>query len=180
MASRSTSKPLGFSELPIHVRQEVQLWQDILKDIVDKKPLHPLARQVALRQRVGVATVYRKLRAFERHGWRGLINRAKFPMNPSAAPHPFQIFLHGLWLVNKKNYKITHEQIVAMWKGGAQIPGYPKRPEVGSFTGCPEGWTYENMIYLIKTLEDNYPEEVDLNVLPHHGLLHTEKENRSQ
>jgi len=180
MASRFDSKSLKFSDLPIHVREEVQLWNDILKDVVDKKPLHPSVRQIALRQKVSVATVYRKLWFFERYGWRGLVNRAKFPMNPSAAPHPFQVFLHRLWLVNKKNYKTTHKQIVAMWKGGARIPGYSKRPEANSSTGYPEGWTYENLIYLIKMLEENHPEDVELNFLPHPGLLPMEKENPSQ
>ena len=66
-----------------------------------------------------------------------------------------------------------------MWKGGAQIPGYPKRPEACSSTGYPEGWTYENMIYLIKMPENNYPEDVESNIPAQPGLLPTEKENRS-
>ena len=33
-----------------------------------------------------------------------------------------------------------------------------KTADLNTIRHHPEGWTYENMIYLIKMLEDNYPE----------------------
>lgn len=150
---RTHPKDLDFSALPPHVREEVENWQRLLKHALDCRPVRPILKEIASGQKVGLATAYRKLRAFERHGWRGLVNRAKFPTSPPAPPQTFRAFLHAIWLANKKSYRTTHEQVVAMWKGGAKIPGYPCRPEVSPFNPHPDGWTYANFVYLIKTFE---------------------------
>jgi hypothetical protein len=156
---RSLPKNLDFAELPPNVREEVEIWQKVLRRAVDCRPVRPILRQIASGRRVGLATVYRKLRAFETHGWRGLVNRAKFPMSPPAPPRTFRAFLHALWIVNGKSYRATHEQVVAMWKGGAKIPGYVQRPRVSPFNPHPDGWTYANFVYHIKKAEANRPHE---------------------
>lgn len=150
-------KSLELSDLPIHVRDEVVAWQRLLKNIANTRPSRKSVELIATSRKVAVSTVYRKLRQYERHGWRGLVNRAKFPVNPSALPQTFQIFLRGLWLLNQRNYRHTHNQIVAMWRGGAEIPGCDQSPQAAFKAGYPVGWSYENIIYLIQQLEKKYP-----------------------
>lgn len=156
----SESDRREFSLLPKHIRREVQRWILWLNVIANEKPALPAIRKVAEQNNLKVKTVYRKLRAYEKYDWRGLINRAKFPAKPSpASSKTFLRFLHALWLANNKNYKNTHLQIVAIWKGRVPIPGYDYLPEKSPFNECPSGWTYCNLRYHIKTFMENYPEE---------------------
>jgi hypothetical protein len=98
---------------------------------------------------------------FRKYDWRGLVNRAKHPSNPPpASSKSFLRFVHTLWLANDKNYKNTHQQIIAIWKGRAPIPGYKNLPEKSAWNDCPDGWTYENIIYHIKTYAKIYSEEI--------------------
>jgi hypothetical protein len=150
-----------FSSLPKHIRREVQRWILWLHEIAQEKPALPAIRRVAERNNLKVKTVYRKLRAYEKYDWRGLINRAKFPAEPTpTSSKTFLRFLHALWLANNKNYKSSHLQIVAIWKGGAPIPGYDYLPKKPPFNECPDGWTYCNLRYHIKTFIEKYPEEI--------------------
>jgi len=83
-------------------------------------------------------------------------------MDPAeASSKPFLRFVYKLWLANGKNYKNTHLQIIAMWKGKAPIPGYDETPSKSPHNDCPPGWTYENIIYHIKTFAKDYPAEAN-------------------
>ena len=102
-------EPPDLSALPPHVRREVEVWQQLLKHAIGCRPLRPVLARIAASRHVGLATAYRKYHAFSQKGWCGLVNRAKFPMPPvpSAPPHTFREFLHGLWLANKRSYRAT-------------------------------------------------------------------------
>ena len=156
---RKHPKDLEFSALPPHIRQEIQTWQKLLKHALNRRPVRPVLVMIANSRKVSLATAYCKLRAFENYGWRGLINRAKYPTSPPAPPRTFRAFLHALWILNKKSYRVTHAQVVAMWKGGANIPGYSQRPKVNPFNPHPDGWTYANFVYHIKNEESNQPQQ---------------------
>jgi hypothetical protein len=143
-------KEAKFSDLPDAVRQEVERWQELLETIAKRRPAQAVLKRIAVNQKTSLATVYRKLRAFEDFGWRGLVNRAKLPsLGPPAPPNKFREFLYALWLANRKNYRATHEQMVAMWRGGARIPGYIKSPDISPHNPHPAGWTYANFVYHI-------------------------------
>ncbi|SRR5258706_67482 len=146
-----------FWALPAPVRSEVELWLRLLEPAVNCRPGRALLNPIAKTLDVGLATVYRKLRALKTYGWTGLINRAKFPSDPPIPSIDFRAFLHGLWLLNKKSYRATHKQLIAMWKGGAKIPGYTQRPETSRLRSHPDGWTYANFVYHIKKAKQNRP-----------------------
>ncbi len=149
-----------FFALPKHIRREVQRWIIWLNRIELAKPKLPAIRKIADENKQKIGTIYGKLTVYRKYGWRGLINRAKYP-SPPAGPSsmPFLRFLHALWLANGKNYKNTHLQILAIWKGKAPIPGYDTLPAESPWNACPDGWTYGNVIYHIKTFIKNFPEE---------------------
>lgn len=147
-----------FLLLPVHVRAEVLSWIKSLTILAGSKPVLPAVAQICKRHNIKRSSLYRKQRDFFNYGWRGLINRAKYPSNPPAASNErFLRFIHGMWLANNKNYRNTHLQLVAIWKGGAPIPGYDKLPAKSTWNDCPDGWTYCNIVYHIKTYVENYP-----------------------
>jgi hypothetical protein len=166
---------LKFADLPVSVREDVKRWRRILKIVAHTNPSRKSVELIARNRRVSISTAYKKLRAYEDFGWRGIVNRAKLAQNASAVPVPFQIFLRGLWLLNRRSYRHTHNQVMAMWKGRAMLPGYARTPEAAFTNGCPNGWTYENFIYLIKQLERKYP-DIDGKILK--GLLNTQVARR--
>jgi len=141
-----------FFSLPLSCRGEVEKWIRSLVLIAKAKPILPEVARAAKEHNVNASSVYRKQKDFERYGWRGLINRAKYPANPPpTSSDVFMRFIHGLWLANDKNYRRTHLQLVALWKQKAPIPGFDRLPEKSSWNDCPDGWTYCNIIYHIKT-----------------------------
>lgn len=151
-------KQLKYSDVPMDVREDVRRWRRILKIFAHTNPSRKSVELIAKNRGVSISTAYKKLRAYEDFGWRGIVNRAKLAQNASAVPVPFQIFLRGLWLLNGRSYRRTHDQVVAMWKGKVMLPGYTAAPKAAFTDGHPNGWTYENFIYLIKQLEQKYPD----------------------
>jgi hypothetical protein len=150
-----------FESLPKHIRREVQRWLLWLYEIEKEKPAGPAIRRIAEKNHLKVQTIYHKWRIYRRYDWRGLVNRAKFPLNPPpASSKTFLRFLHALWLANEKNYKNTHRQLVAIWKGKAPIPGYKDLPTKSPFNNFPDGWTSDNLRYHIITYREIYPEEI--------------------
>jgi hypothetical protein len=142
----------------------VRQWLLWLYEIDQEKPAGSAIRRIAEKNRLKVQTIYHKWRMWRKYDWRALVNRAKWPANPPlTSSKTFLRFLHTLWLANNKNYKNTHLQIVAIWKDNAPIPGYDYLPEKSSFNECPDGWTYCNLRYHIKTFIETYPEEI----IPH-------------
>jgi hypothetical protein len=149
-----------FAALPEHIRREVQRWLLWLYEIEEEKPAAPAIRRIAARNGLKIQTVYRKLKLYREYGWLGLVNRAKYPSKPApASSKKFLRFLYLLWLANDKHYKHTHQQIIAIWKSGAPIPGYENSPQESHWNECPIGWTYENIVYHIKTYIETYPNE---------------------
>jgi hypothetical protein len=149
-----------FMELPVHIRADVELWVGWLREVELAKPILPVIESVANKSGVNVSSVYRKRRAFNLCGWRGLINRAKWPSTlAQTSEMPFQRFLHGLWLANSRHYKNTHRHLMAIWKARAPIPGYDYPPQKWRRLPVPQGWTYCNMIYHIKTFMGNFPSQ---------------------
>jgi hypothetical protein len=148
-----------FLSLPPHIRVEVETWINRLLALDGAKPLLPAVLTLCERQKLNTSTIYRKLSHYRHYGWRGLINRAKFPSNlPPTSNDAFLRFVHGLWLANNKNYRNTHLQLLAIWKQKAPIPGYGEHPTKSHWNDSPDGWTYENIIYHIKTFIKNHPE----------------------
>ena len=155
-----------FESLPKDIRREVQRWLLWIYEIEKGKPAGPAIRRIAEGNCLKVQTIYHKWRIYRRYDWQGLINRAKWPSKPAqASSKKFLRFLYLLWLANDKKYKNTHQQIIAIWKAGIPIPGYEKLPSKSSSNECPDGWTYENMIYHIKTYAKIYAEEIKLDSL---------------
>jgi hypothetical protein len=148
-----------FYALPKHIRREVQRWVFWLNRIEYSQPKLPVIKQIAVEKKQKVGTIQGKLTVYRRYGWRGLINRAKYPSPPAkASAEPFRRFIHALWIANGKNYKNTHLQMLAIWKAKAPIPGYDGTPEKSSWNDCPDGWTYCNIRYQIKTFIKNFPD----------------------
>ena len=149
-----------FLSLPKRIRDEVKSWIISLRQVENAKPILPAVQRICVSKKVSRATVYKKLRDYQIFGWRGLINRAKWPSNlPSASNDAFLLFLYRLWLANNKHFRNTHLQLLAIWKHSAPIPGYGETPRKSPWNDCPDGWTYENIVYHIKTFIKNYPEE---------------------
>jgi hypothetical protein len=148
-----------FGLLPPRIRAEVNFWIDLIGIIEESKPILPAIQQAAEKHRLSQATIYRKRRDYKIYGCRGLVNRAKHPSNPPpASSNTFLHFLHSLWLANNKNYTNTHLQLIAIWKGGAPIPGYDELPPESPFNEFPVGWTMDNLRYHIITFRENHPE----------------------
>jgi hypothetical protein len=147
-----------FLSLPPQIQAEVESWARSLLILAGSKPILPAIAHAAKTHKVNASSVYRKRRDFDRYGWRGLINRAKYPANPPpTSGERFLRFIHRLWLANDKNYKNTHLQLMAIWKQKAPIPGYDYPPAKSNWNDCPDGWTYCNIIYHIKNFVKNHP-----------------------
>lgn len=141
-----------FFSLPKKARREVQRWIYLLGKIEQAKPKLAAIQDVSKSSGVNVSSVYRKKREFETYGWRGLVNRAKYPsQKPPMSDLKFLCFVHALWLANDQNYKNTHSQLVAIWRARAPIPGYNGAADRLTRGGIPEGWTYCNLVYHIKS-----------------------------
>lgn len=148
-----------FASLPPQIRAEVNFWIHLINSIEQSKPILPAVQQAKEKYRLSQATIFRKRKDYRTLGWRALVNRAKYPSNPPpASSEVFLRFLHALWLANNKNYRNTHLQIVAMWKGKAPIPGYEDLPPQSPFNKFPIGWTYDNIRYHIIAFKENHPE----------------------
>ena len=148
-----------FASLPLKIRHEIDFWIDLIRDIEESKPILPAIQQAAEKHRVSQPTIHRKRRDYRIYGWRGLVNRSKYPSNPPpASSNTFLHFLHSLWIANNKNYTNTHLQLIAIWKGGAPIPGYVELPQKSPFNEFPVGWTMDNLRYHIITYRENHPE----------------------
>ena len=148
-----------FLALPEHIRIEIRQWVSWLDKVEQAKPRLPVVRHVSKSSGQNISSVYRKLALYQQYGWRGLINRAKHPSQPpKTSSLPFLSFLHSLWVANGRDYKTTHLQMLAIWKCKAPIPGYNYAPPKSSWNDCPDGWTYCNICYHIKTFIKNYPD----------------------
>ena len=149
-----------FLSLPASCQVEVLKWIRSLVILAGSRPILPAIAHAAKMRKVNTSSVYRKQKDYRDYGWRGLVNRAKYPSNPPpTSGERFLRFVHGLWLANNKNYRNTHLQLVAIWKQKAPIPGYDYPPAKSSWNDCPDGWTYSNIIYHIKTFLKNFPKE---------------------
>lgn len=140
-AIATTNEITEFMQLKKDVRDEVQRWQGALEKVAP--PIGQAVARIAQDFGVSVQTARRKYDAFKKHGWRGLINRAKAPEIGGNLSSDFLEYWKGLCLENKRKCAPAYRKFVRQFTAGEPIPGIPAGI---SRLSIPRGYSYDNLM----------------------------------
>ncbi len=138
------------ARLPDRVKDEVKLWLGIMGAVkTAERPLTEIARQsraMAGLKGFSRKNIITKYYAFKHsRNWRVLVNHAKLCRAKPALPPDFLDFWKTLCERNQRKSRPAWRALIAEWKRGAEIPGYPERTPAG-LNGIPDGWGYRNLM----------------------------------
>lgn len=129
-----SSDTLTFAKLPDSVKDEVQLWTKIIGEIdaakSKSKAFAEIAKRYPASKSLSAANIRTKYYAFQRDGWKALINKAKLPRNnvvapntPGGQPVQFVEFWKGLQENYQRNSRAAYRELIRRYRNGDQIPG---------------------------------------------------------
>lgn len=140
-------------------RREVIDWLPIVQRLADA-PRGDRGRTIAaLAASAGVSpsAIRKRYDRWRRHGWRGLINRSKYPdARANQLPKAFTEWVAGLYERYQRNNggKQVHRYLLDRWARWTRtlaaadaIPGYRVPPPPGP-DGYPAGWSYKTITRL--------------------------------
>ncbi len=139
-----------YASLPQRVRQETDLWQEVMSSVcAAPRPLREIAvqaRRLAGLRGFGKKNIINKYYAFKRtRSWRVFVNRSKLSRKEVSLPEEFIEHWKALCERNQRKSRPAWRGLINAWRHGAEIPGYPVRPPAG-IGGVPDGWGYRNLM----------------------------------
>jgi hypothetical protein len=157
----------SFGELPFVERGQVRLWLDILgrfEAAEDKRAaVIEIRNEFGGQVKVSQGTLYRKLKSYQSHGWRGLVNRARCRRRATGLPEAFVDFWQVLCQENQRKTAPAYRSLFSdHLLVGKAIPGYGTWPQIWraehegwsvppvcpyrAYDNVPDGWTYRNLL----------------------------------
>lgn len=157
-----------FTTLPKRVREEVQLWAEIISFVQGYKNLEQGSRAAAERyghlRGCSFENIKRKVRVFRKRGWHGLINKSK--LHKTSIPHTIGEHFKGYCERNQRSSQEAWRQMMRDFYGQSQeYPGgkyfedvgtwrdvwSAQNPDIAAPINCPidwvpNGWTYRNLM----------------------------------
>jgi len=161
---------LEFSKLPDTVKREVGLWTHLISEIEAAKSKSKAFAEIAKRypgsKSLSAANIRTKYYAFQRDGWKALVNKSKLPRNnpiapntPGGQPAQFVEYWKGLQESYQRNSRAAYRELIRRYRAGDQIPGIGnwrnvwidstggRPPDVCPMNPpLPTGWTQRNLM----------------------------------
>lgn len=131
----------AMAALPADVRRDVRQWISYLEEI--SPPVTVALRRIANAAGVSFATARRKYDAWQREGWRGLVNRAKCREGEVGLSAELIEHWQRLCVENQRKCRPAYRKLCRDFHAGAPIPGVP---ECTPRHELPPGWSYENLM----------------------------------
>lgn len=155
---------LELGRMPLECRTDVEAWLQrlriVARRIQDGERICTVMAQEARVCAIPVSTFRRQWDRLRVHGWRGLVNRAKFPVDRNVGLPPLFVkewnkilLLHQRDTAGRQARRVLLARWRA-WRGGhglpgdesAAIPGYDHAPAPEKYTGYPLGWSLQNLM----------------------------------
>lgn len=154
-----------YASLPVKVRNETDLWTDIMARVfAAEKPLAEIAAQARMltgRKGFSAINIRTKYYLFKHsENWRCLVNHSKIGRARVALPEKFIQHWQACCERNQRASRPAWRAMIEEWKGGAEMPGYDRNSklEIGNLErenglyppagigGIPDGWSYRNLL----------------------------------
>jgi hypothetical protein len=140
-----TSDSVAFAKLPEEVRREVRLWLRYLAPVVNcgrGKRVESL-HAAATRAGVSYEAARGKFYAYDRNGWRALVNKSKAKEKEAGLPAEIIETYRTYCERNQRKNKPAWKALIREWRAGhlSHLPWPAINPETDLPTGC----SYENL-----------------------------------
>lgn len=155
----TTEDQLELSQMGSAAHREVFRWIELLRPVADVHAagggLVVAIQRAARAAGIAEPTLRRKWYAWQKEGWKGLVNWAKCPAHREVGLP--QAFLNEWKKIQGDHQRDTtgkaaHKALVKRWRewrkgdDSQALPGYDAPPTPETYTGLPQGWSYANLM----------------------------------